>query len=304
MSGTRIDTAKSGVLHCIGQLTDLDYIGILLFGSKTRVLFQGFKKDFNRYEFNRVSADGGGTALYDAIVEGGAISLKIHIELKKMIQQSAIDAISYVVVLTDGDDCDSRLTARDVIAFLATVNAAEDFKIIMAGIQLGPKARGIMQSFGAVGNSNIEFRELRSNADITELFEHVTIQITQTTNTIVASSTGDVLAVQKKQTLNLNNGNVTTSTKGALTTQLNSPLLIGQQSPASSFTDVTPNSGNRVKLIPSKTSDFWDPDYDLNVYELISLARFVIFFNIIFLFFIFCYLFLIIKNLNLILLNF
>ena len=269
MSGTKWSTAKSGVLNCIGQLTSNDLMGLLVFGSELNLVAAGVKKDANLSKFHATSANGSSTALYDAIIQSGTLALQMHGELKKRLVGAPVNSITYMILLTDGEDTSSKSTINDVIEFLKLVNRAQDFKIILAGVGLDSKASGIMRRFGQVGDNDIQFRELRNNEDIKQLFEHVTIQLTQTLRTLVVTDQG-VVAVEQQRTMNLTDGSMSSSTRGAVmgVTGATNPVNNGGM-----LTNVVPDSTTpsastaNIRFTPVATTDFWDVKYDLNEYE-------------------------------------
>jgi len=76
------------------------------------------------------------------------------------------------------------------------VNRMQNFKVILAGINLNNNARRALETLGAVGDKDIEFRDLNTNADIENLFEHFTLQLRlQRTVAVVDPRTGAAAAV-------------------------------------------------------------------------------------------------------------
>jgi len=103
-----------------------------------------------------------------------AIAVKQHVEFTKSLP---VKVISYVVVLTDGEDTSSKITLQQTRELFSMVNRLANFKVILAGINLNSTAYNALQSLGAVGDKDIEFRNLASNADLENLFEHITLQL-------------------------------------------------------------------------------------------------------------------------------
>jgi Cys-rich protein (TIGR01571 family) len=135
----------------------------------------------------------GGTALYDAIVQMTAVATKQHLALTQALP---IPVISYVIVLTDGEDTSSKVSLDETRMLFAVVNRLQNFKVILAGINLNSNARRALESLGAVGDRDIEFRDLNSNADIENLFEHFTLQLKlQRTVAVVDPRTGQAAVV-------------------------------------------------------------------------------------------------------------
>jgi hypothetical protein len=250
-------------LNCIGQLTNSDFMGIILFGDKIKVAAIGARANIDLGEFSRASADGGGTALYDAIIQAGVLSRELHAKIHGMASQQGVNCITYMIVLTDGEDNKSQSKPHQVKEILEALNRTRGFKIILAGVGLNGQASSIMRSFGNVGDNDIEFRELRGMGDIKDLFEHVTIQLQATRTTLVAGE-GGVVAVKQTTAFNLNDGTMQSGTAvqghlfnggGVASTGRQPPLLTG-----------APQS-NKVKVVPSSVDEFWNPQYDLNDYE-------------------------------------
>ena len=61
--------------------------------------------------FDRMSPSGG-TALYDAIVQSVALTLQIHNKISEALTQSVL---TYLVVLTDGEDTIDAKTSRSFL---------------------------------------------------------------------------------------------------------------------------------------------------------------------------------------------
>jgi len=258
MAGNKMELAKKGVLNCIDQLTESDHFGILTFSSAIELVTTGRKGEASLSKFHSVRADGG-TALYDAILKAGALSWALHRQLKQAVEGTPLNVKTYMVLLTDGEDTSSNQTQEDVKAFLSVINKTRDFKIILAGVGLSQSAASIMRGFGSVGDNDIEFRELKSNNDIKELFEHFTIVLRETRTAAVMNSQGGFMVNQTRE-FDLTSGNVNNNT-----------TVLGYGSPNmnSSNNKATPllTDTSRVKEVPSTLQHFWDFNYDLNAYE-------------------------------------
>jgi hypothetical protein len=183
-------------LNCIGQLTDSDFMGIILFGDTIKVVAVGTRGSIDLGEFSRASADGSGTALYDAIIQAGVTSQRLHTQIRGMAAASGTNCITYMIVLTDGEDTCSKAKPDQVREILGALNRIRDFKIILAGVGLSSNTSTMMRSFGNVGDNDIEFRELRSMDDIKNLFEHVTVQL-QATRTHLVAGPGGLMAIRQ-----------------------------------------------------------------------------------------------------------
>ena len=57
-----------------------------------------------------MKGDGGGTALYDAILKAGMTSLALHKQIKSGLANTSVNVITYMVLLTDGEDNASKST--------------------------------------------------------------------------------------------------------------------------------------------------------------------------------------------------
>jgi Cys-rich protein (TIGR01571 family) len=170
----------------------MDFVGLITFNDNVSLIAADTKGDVNLAPFWRMSPDGG-TALYDAIVQMTAVATKQHITLTQALP---IPVISYVIVLTDGEDTSSKISLEETRQLFAVVNRVQNFKVILAGINLNYNARRALESLGAVGDKDIEFRDLNSNADIENLFEHFTLQLKlQRTVAVVDPRTGAAAAV-------------------------------------------------------------------------------------------------------------
>ena len=274
MSGAKIDLAANGVLNCIGQLTNSDFFGILTFANDIEVVTAGPKETTSISKFYSVKADGGGTALYDAILKAGLMSYGLHKQIKSStLANNSLNVITYMILLTDGEDNASKSTRNDVKAFLTEINKTRDFKIILAGVGLSYSATSIMREFGAIGDSDIQFRELKSNDDIKELFEHFTIIIRETRQAAVVTAQGAVMMQQTRE-IDLTSGAISSGTSLF-------GLGINSGNRNNTPTKRINDSGNtvhlldnRVKEVPSTLEHFWDDSYDLNDYELKALYGF------------------------------
>jgi len=188
MAGGRWNRAQQGIRTCLAQLADHDFVGLITFNNSVNVVDVNMKKDLKTNAFFRMSP-GGGTALYDGIAQMVIASTKMHLDLTQASQGRGLGVITYVVVLTDGEDTTSKLDLAQTRTLLSQVNKLRNFKIIFAGISLDWKTSQILRSLGSSGDSDIEFRELKSNDDINDLFEHITIQLAlQRTNTLIVGN--------------------------------------------------------------------------------------------------------------------
>jgi len=203
MAGSRWTRAQAGIRACLNQLTPTDFVGIITFAEKVNVIDANIKKDLNADAFFRMSPTGG-TKLYDGIAQMVLLSTQIHVKLSKELP---VNVITYVVVLTDGEDTSSELTLEQTKRLVAQVNALRNFKMIFAGIQLDYTAGQALRSLGAVGDSDIEFRDLKSTEDIKDLFEHITVQFrVQRTQYIIASDGKNTVAASRTTSVPIGGG--------------------------------------------------------------------------------------------------
>lgn len=101
-----------------------------------------------------------------------------------------------------------------------------DVKIILAGLELEAAAFRVMAEFGNVGDNDIVFKNMTCDADIEDLFEHISIGIqVSTTTTLIGVST---------QQPALSYGANTSSSSNALVTRNNT--TVNNNSPTRSNT--------------------------------------------------------------------
>jgi uncharacterized protein YegL len=295
MSGNKWNLAVSGVEHLIRQLTSSDHVGILTFGDEVKVVHAGPKGDGEQAirELRKCRANGGGTNLYDAIIKAGMLSLTLHIELRNAAAARGVSSIlTYMVLLTDGEDTGSKASTDDVKQLLSRANQFGGFKIVLTGIGLSSGPARIMREFGSIGDRDIEFRELKDNRDIQNLFEHVALEITQTFRTLVINENGQTAYVEQNRRINLGNGQMSNETRGVVMSQRPSEsrammITDGTQSPTpltSRAPAPAPAPAPPSKPIPQKTEDFWDRDYDLSAVETAALTGYVLLQQLIFIF--------------------
>jgi len=196
MAGGRWQRAQAGIRECLSQLTPVDFVGLITFNDKVNVVGADIKRDVNLNAFWRMNP-GGGTALYDAIAQMTLLATKQHLALSKGLP---IPVISYVIVLTDGEDTSSQVSLEETRQMFGVVNKLSNFKVILAGINLNATAHRALERLGSVGDRDIEFRTLNSNADIQGLFEHFTLQLKlQRTVVAVDPRTGQIAAMTQTQ---------------------------------------------------------------------------------------------------------
>lgn len=178
MSGSKWDTAKEGVMACIGELSGIDFVSLMVFGHELKMVDADQKKDLNAYGlFSNVRANGSCTKLYDAIIHGGTAAVQMHLKLMQLAQANNMGCHTHIIVLTDGDDTGSDKNKSDVTDFLQMINKIRGVKITMAGVELTSSARCIMQDFGRVGDDDIQFKNLTGPRDVKDMFERFAVGI-------------------------------------------------------------------------------------------------------------------------------
>jgi Ca-activated chloride channel family protein len=109
-SESRIQNARAGAEQLVAALGDADRFSLMLFNSQPRWVHEGVLLKDQRTQvastLQGVFADGG-TALYDAV------DMAYQRQLAE--QDSQGDRISALVVLTDGEDTDSKLKLEDLL---------------------------------------------------------------------------------------------------------------------------------------------------------------------------------------------
>jgi Ca-activated chloride channel family protein len=109
-SGAKIAGARDGARQLVAALADRDRFGLLLFNDQTRWVDEGAPLKDARTRLDRALAGtvaDGGTALYDAVLAA--------VEQQAKERASGSDRISAVVVLSDGEDRDSRTRLGELV---------------------------------------------------------------------------------------------------------------------------------------------------------------------------------------------
>lgn len=123
----KIDDVRDAVLHFIDTLQPDDEVFLLRFSTDVQVLTEpGDNRDRTRRAIDRLRPNGG-TALFDAVVEG-LDELRHGRHQKKAL-----------LLITDGNDNSSRIRQRDA------VEAARRAEVLVYGLGIGHRDRG---SFG------------------------------------------------------------------------------------------------------------------------------------------------------------
>jgi Ca-activated chloride channel family protein len=138
--GGRLEQAQQGLRVFLRQFSARDRVGLLTFSERVNVIVPISEMSSNRpllvQSVNQL-VPGGGTAVYDATVRGVDLIAALH-------DQTRINA---VVVLTDGDDNESRLRASQVIASLRQRSEDQEHTIRVFTIAYGSEAnRNVLES--------------------------------------------------------------------------------------------------------------------------------------------------------------
>lgn len=147
MQGRPLEEAKRGALAFLGNLTDRDQAGLLLFSSAVQPLVGPLELGAGRTELLRrlAMADAGGaTLLYDATAAAYAAA----------VERAAADRrrIHAVVVMTDGEDNGSRLGLEALKQHLAG-----DAEVAIFTIAYGDEARGeVLKQIADAGRGSFQ----------------------------------------------------------------------------------------------------------------------------------------------------
>jgi Ca-activated chloride channel family protein len=122
----RIGNARAGALELVDLLSDDDAFSLLTFNSRPSWILKGAsmreQRDKIRSTISSLTADGG-TALYDATAEA-------HSYLQGLDDENAITA---VVVLSDGEDRNSRKKLKDVLDAVAFDPETRNIRVFTIG---------------------------------------------------------------------------------------------------------------------------------------------------------------------------
>lgn len=141
--GGRLEQAQQGLRVFLRQFSPRDRVGLLTFSEHVNVIVPIGEMRSNRallvQSVNRL-VPGGGTAVYDATARAVDLIAGLH-------DQTRINA---VVVLTDGDDNESRLKAAQVISSLRRRGEDQEKNIRVFTIAYGSEAnRSVLESIAA-----------------------------------------------------------------------------------------------------------------------------------------------------------
>ena len=125
MAGERWRSVKRGIDNAIHNLTDNDVVTVIAFNDELDGIGPAPKCQFPQNRVDEIRP-GGGTKLYDAIAMALLGALKLH---QAVDASTSMTTITYVVVMTDGDDSGSRMSLADICEILQQVNRLRNFKV-------------------------------------------------------------------------------------------------------------------------------------------------------------------------------
>ena len=125
MGGQRWNGVCRGVIDAISNLTSSDIVTVVTFNNTVDVIGPAPQASFPLREFAAKSPSGG-TALYDAIIAGllGAVRLHVAVDMAQSLQ-----TLTYVVVMTDGEDTESKASLAMACAAVEQINHLRNFKV-------------------------------------------------------------------------------------------------------------------------------------------------------------------------------
>jgi Ca-activated chloride channel family protein len=128
----KMEQAKPGAATLLSMLSDEDLFSLLLFNDRTSWVFQSAAvKGIRQKGENTIQNlfSGGGTALYDAVDQG----------YQYLIQNKQPNRISAVIVLTDGDDTDSRMNFEQLRSRIRFDSEKRSVRVFTIGYGSAPK---------------------------------------------------------------------------------------------------------------------------------------------------------------------
>jgi Ca-activated chloride channel homolog len=142
----RMERAKQGLEVFFEQVARQDRVGLLAFSDELRPLVGIGHGQRNRRRLERAVrglVPYGGTAFFDATVVG----------VRQVRELAGPDRINAVVLLTDGEDTDSRRDLDDVVADLRAEREAED-RVRVFTIAYSPEAEGAREALEAIADAS------------------------------------------------------------------------------------------------------------------------------------------------------
>ena len=128
MKGSRIRNARLGGAQLVANLSDRDSFSLLIFNQALNWAFREVALSTDRKKAEQVLSgliEGGGTALYDAIADAHRYQAER--------QRAQPGRISAVIVLTDGEDTNSRLKLEQLLAGIRFDSENQPVRIFTIG---------------------------------------------------------------------------------------------------------------------------------------------------------------------------
>ena len=128
----KMEQAKPGASNLLSMLSDEDLFSMLLFNDRTSWVFQSASVKEIRQKGEGTIQNlfpGGGTALYDAVDQA----------YQYLIQNKQPNRISAVIVLTDGDDTDSRMSFEQLRSRIRFDSEKRSVRVFTIGYGSAPK---------------------------------------------------------------------------------------------------------------------------------------------------------------------
>lgn len=111
--------------------------------------------------------------------------------------------LTYIVVLTDGEDNESSLSLAHAKRVLEAVNSVSngDVKVILAGVGLNMNGFTALSDLASVGGG-CELRSLKNASDIDGLFSHISLSLrarVKQTTLVMTDEDGNGLIAQRRE---------------------------------------------------------------------------------------------------------
>lgn len=179
MQGARWDSAVAGVRAAVAELTSHDVVTVITFNTDVKVIGPAPKAAINLQPFFSTYPMAG-TALYDAILAALHVSLPLHLAVDA--SEARMQALTYIVVMTDGEDTHSRSSIDAVCEALRRINTLRNFKVLLAGVDLPPAGRNAMHRLASVGDGDIRYMDVKDGFG--DVFQHIHLALTRRTHVI------------------------------------------------------------------------------------------------------------------------
>lgn len=115
---------QRGVVDAVSNPTSSDVVTVLAFNNEIQVIGPDKQSQFPIREFLAVKPDGG-TKLYEAIATAFALALRLHVVVDA---STRLETLTYVVVMTDGEDTGSSCSLPQLMGIVSEVNSLRNFK--------------------------------------------------------------------------------------------------------------------------------------------------------------------------------